>query len=371
MKSLLRILCVLGLALALVAADGGAEVDHHDENTDDAGRGDEPAEGDGHVEHHGDDSEEGVEHHGDEHVKHWGYHGDYQPVNWGQINEMCDSNKRQSPIDVPSKDAIFDDELSIINTVQSLKKRHRTLDMTNNGHSVKIAIEHQVMVSGGNLGGGFRLAGIHFHWGSSDEVGSEHTVDSRRFPLEMHFVTYDSEHYGNLGDAVNGHNSLAVLGTLFKMSEEDNPLLYPIISGLSKVKQPGNTTKIDFFEVASLLPAEMNKYYRYMGSLTTPPCAESVIWSLFLHTQSISSHQLEQFRELLEPADGAQQFNIEDNWRPVQAIGKRHVYRSFLFKTEVSALSKEVGPEVLSGATRGAPASMTAAVLLVLAALFV
>ncbi len=33
----------------------------------------------------------------------------------------------------------------------------------------------------------------------------------------MHIVTYDSEKHGTLGEAVDGDNSLAVIGTLFKV----------------------------------------------------------------------------------------------------------------------------------------------------------
>lgn len=54
----------------------------------------------------------------------------------------------------------------------------------------------------------------------------------------------------------------------------------------------GSSTVIGSFPIANLLPAYTDKYFRYEGSLTTPPCAESVLWTIFLHTQTVSPSQV-------------------------------------------------------------------------------
>lgn len=117
--------------------------------------------------------------------------------------------------------------------------------------SAKLEMENaELFVMGGGLDGVFRVAQLHFHWGGNNKRGSEHTLNGRAFPLEvrtltnrstssdqnfhptnsvsdvlqqMHVVTYNSERYTNLGDAVKGHNSLAVFGTWYKVRCQNFP----------------------------------------------------------------------------------------------------------------------------------------------------
>jgi len=288
-----------------------------------------------------------------DHEPHWGYHGTYTPDNWGLLDKRClSTNDRQSPIDIDPINTLFDDDLTKVDLQETHRKK--SYEFSNNGHSVNIKVEHEALVVGGNLPSkGYRIAGVHFHWGSSDAQGSEHTVDGNKFPLEMHMVTYDSERYPELGtDAVFGSDSLAVLGTMFKISEQDNPILAPIIDGLKRIQHAGDKTTIRSFPMSTLLPEQTNKYFRYYGSLTTPPCAESVVWTLFLHTQTISSAQLAVFREVME-ADNTH--NIVDNWRPAQPIHKRLVYRSFLFKSEMSQVIVDYGSKEASHSAATSP----------------
>ena len=49
---------------------------------------------------------------------------------------------------------------------------------------------------------------------------------------------------------------------------------------------------IPAFDVESLLPNDLGRYYRYNGSLTTPPCHQSVIWSVFHERVQISKAQV-------------------------------------------------------------------------------
>lgn len=50
------------------------------------------------------------------------------------------------------------------------------------------------------------------------------------------------------------------------------------------------------FSLSSLLPIQdkdkLSKYFRYNGSLTTPPCSENVIWTIFDHKLKISLTQV-------------------------------------------------------------------------------
>ena len=76
------------------------------------------------------------------------------------------------------------------------------------------------MMSGGPLAKPYQLLQLHFHWGSSDRRGSEHTVNNRRFPLEMHLVHLSSDIEWGVGSAtspVNIPGGLAVAAFLWEV----------------------------------------------------------------------------------------------------------------------------------------------------------
>ena len=78
--------------------------------------------------------------------------------------------------------------------------------------------------------------------------------------------------------------------------------------------------KLDHLTLEQLIPAT-GGFYRYLGSLTTPPCAEAVKWTVFDKSQYITERQLEAFRSLdLANGLGA---DIEKNFRPLQDLNGR------------------------------------------------
>lgn len=271
---------------------------------------------------------------------HWSYHGEHKADHWGEMFSICKADSpRQSPIDIPGPGpgTFYDERLTPISLLITRFDKGAKFKMNNNGHSVNIDIPGDVYVEGGNLGDVYKMAGVHFHWGSESAIGSEHTVATKRFPLEMHMVNFDAETHDIIATAVNGDNSLAVLGTLFEISEKDNPAFEPIIKALSNTEYPDDDTKLGSLDLKSLLPKNTKDYYRYEGSLTTPPCFESVVWTVFEETQTISEKQMKKFRALKESHDTG--LTIIDNWRPVQEIHRRKVFRSFRTNTEVAAYS--------------------------------
>lgn len=77
------------------------------------------------------------------------------------------------------------------------------------------------------------------------------------------------------------------------MREKDNPRLQPLVKKLHKVAQEGQSVLLDStFTMASLLPRDLEVYYTYQGSLTTPPCAEAVTWIVFPEPEFISYNQV-------------------------------------------------------------------------------
>merc|ERR1719341_2135134 len=142
--------------------------------------------------------------------------------------------------------------------------------------------------------------------------------------MEMNLVHYKSE-YKNVSVAVSHSDGLAVLAILFKVSPKDNKALAPILKSLKKVQEAH--TDIDIkssVPLSHLLPRNIDRYFRYEGSLTTPTCNEVVTWTLFERPVHISEEQLEMFRSLHTLN---QSIPLTDNFRPMQEMNGRKVYR--------------------------------------------
>ncbi|KAK3576125.1 hypothetical protein CHS0354_043094 [Potamilus streckersoni] len=83
-----------------------------------------------------------------------------------------------------------------------------------------------------------------------------------------------------------------------------------------------------------LLPIKQEnlQFFRYNGSLTTPPCTEAVIWTIFTDPVSISEKQLQELRDLHhipKPSIPVTYGTTETNYRPVQRLNGRQVLKNF------------------------------------------
>jgi peroxidase len=153
----------------------------------------------------------------------------------------------------------------------------------------------------------------HFHWGTTDAKGSEHTVDGTQLPLEMHMV-----HVGPNGE-------LAVLGFLFEIGTSINQDLAKIIEGIAisdKNTKIQNSLKLQDVMLSGSAETDLSKleYYNYLGSLTTPPCTENVQWTVYKHKIRIGSTQIAEFRKLVTGG-----LVEEDNFRVPQLLNGRSI----------------------------------------------
>ncbi|PNJ29324.1 CA12 isoform 2 [Pongo abelii] len=172
---------------------------------------------------------------------------------------------------------------------------------------------------------------LHLHWGNpNDPHGSEHTVSGQHFAAELHIVHYNSDLYPDVSTASNKSEGLAVLAVLIEMGSF-NPSYDKIFSHLQHVKYKGQEAFIPGFNIEELLPERTAEYYRYRGSLTTPPCNPTVLWTVFRNPVQISQEQLLALETALycTHMDDPSPREMINNFRQVQKFDERLVYTSF------------------------------------------
>lgn len=223
------------------------------------------------------------------HGTHWGYAGETGPEHWSMSKpefSAC-AGVNQSPINVTDT---IEAELSAVG-FQYEAGGHEVI---NNGHAIQVNVEPGSSISVDGIQ--FDLKQFHFH------SPSENHIDGKSFPLEAHLVHADKD----------GH--LAVVSVVFNEGEA-NPIVGTAWSQMPKTEGGKNAlpTKVS---ATGILPAS-HDYYRYNGSLTTPPCTEGVRWIVMKEPMTVSKEQLHAFTSTLGFA----------NNRPVQAVNARPVLR--------------------------------------------
>ena len=219
---------------------------------------------------------------------HWGYEGEVAPAKWAQLSPefaTCGAGRNQSPIDIQGG---FKAKLPKV----PFSYQAGGNQITNNGHTVQVSYADGSQVS--IDGAAFALKQFHFH------APSENLIDGKPYPLEVHLVHADK----------NGN--LAVIGMMFKEGKA-NPLLTTLWQQMpAKVGEV--VTLQRSVDVSDMLPTDRS-YYRFAGSLTTPPCSEGVRWLVLKQPMTASKAQIEQFAKLMG----------HPNNRPVQPLGARFV----------------------------------------------
>ncbi|XP_052802891.1 carbonic anhydrase 2-like [Mya arenaria] len=260
----------------------------------------------------------------------WTYRGSMGPDHWHMDYPHCGGVK-QSPIDIRTGEVVVDPtHLApiVFSGYDQVSNIQYTLE--NNGHTVQVDLNDQKMlISEGGLGSTFVAEQFHFHWGAADTRGSEHSINGRHYPMEMHIVHYNRR-YGNLTTAMDKEDGLAVLGFFFEIGRF-NVHFEQIIHHFKEIKYKNENVPIHSIPLMELIPARLFNYFRYQGSLTTPPCYESVTWTLFNETIEIAEEQLQAFRTTIfenDESEGGVSIDISDDYRPVQCLHRRRVYAS-------------------------------------------
>ncbi|KAG4916377.1 hypothetical protein JHK87_053934 [Glycine soja] len=202
------------------------------------------------------------------------------PQHWGDLKEewaACKIGQIQSPIDLSTNGVEVIPKLGGLK-YWNYKPQHATV--SNRGHDVAVIWEGDA----GSIeinGTPFFLQQAHWHW------PAEHTVNGRRYDLELHMV--------HVSPQPDGTNKTAVVGVLYKYGSPD-----PLLSKLGKYIMD-TPEEDDEKSVGVVDPSEIMKgskmYYRYMGSLTAPPCTEDIIWTVDKKVRTVSRGQVKLLKD--------------------------------------------------------------------------
>lgn len=220
------------------------------------------------------------------HAASWSYEGKEGPEYWGKLQpefSTCDTGRNQSPINI---------DATVVASLKPLKvsQKFPAKDIANNGYTIQANFKDGNMLMIDDTA--FKMKQVHFH------APSENTIRGKSYPLEAHFVHADAK--GNL----------AVIGVVFKIGSAN--------VGLEKLwkqlpNETGTPTTLKARVLASEMIPEDKNYYRFSGSLTTPPCSEGVRWLVMKTPITASKAQIDAFERAMR----------HHNNRPIQPLNGR------------------------------------------------
>lgn len=220
----------------------------------------------------------------------WAYEGENGPAAWARLAPeyaLCGSGQRQSPIDITNGIKV---ELDAV----QFDYRPSAFRVLDNGHTVL------VNVGPGNaievMGKRYDLVQFHFH------RPSEERIDGKSFDMVVHLLHKSTD------------GKLAMVAVLLESGNAQS-VVQTVWNNLPLEKGDEVIAKGPI-DPAGLLP-EDRRYYTYMGSLSTPPCSEGVLWLVMKTPVHISPEQMDIFARLYPM-----------NARPVQALHGRLIKES-------------------------------------------
>ncbi|MFJ7819814.1 carbonic anhydrase [Bacillus toyonensis] len=221
----------------------------------------------------------------------WSYEGTTGPEQWGELKpeyKMCLNGQEQSPIDIKTEQI----KSTVDNNPLQINYQPISFSIKNNGHSIegKANSSNDYLTLGGNR---YTLKQFHFH------TPSEHQFEGKHADMELHLVHQ------------NDQGQLAVVGIMIKEGQKNEGFaaMWQNLPHRKNIKADVQHT----IDIKQILPSDHSSF-RYMGSLTTPPCTENVQWIVMKQTIEMSKNQIKVFHKL-----------FPTNNRPVQPINGRAV----------------------------------------------
>jgi carbonic anhydrase len=222
---------------------------------------------------------------------HWSYEGSSGPAHWGVLNpadRACSVGSQQSPIAI-------DDAIEAQRDPLEFDWSQQADTIVNNGHTIQLNFDNGGTLKTGS--GNYTLEQFHFHH------PSEHLIHGEGFAMEAHFVHR------------NAAGSLGVIGVLMTAGKP-NPMFAKVVENMPPSEGPPVDVARLGINPKGLLPSKRG-YYLYSGSLTTPPCDETVDWMVLTDSIQVAEKDIIAFAKLYPM-----------NARPAQKLDRRFVLYS-------------------------------------------
>ena len=259
----------------------------------------------------------------------WSYH-DFGA--WKDIDESScsEEDKQQSPID------LYSDECGERSNQPRVRMNKKTWDVnvTNNGRTLKLMFDCFDEIASNGAHGPltlffshphdeidyesieYDLAEVHFHWKKS-----EHALEGDKFPAEAHLKFKHSEYRGSaFSEARTSEGAVTAVGILLTDDEDsDGDMKFPTYHLEKKIKtvRKFNTSfrmKIKIKPLKKLLDKAFEEVYKYIGSLTTPPCTLKLPWLVSAKPARVKPKLLAELKKLRDETG----HRIKRNYRPLQ-----------------------------------------------------
>jgi len=240
--------------------------------------------------------------------------------------EFCNGT-RQSPININS--SMAEESATLVDfTFTNYDNKQGLTKIKNTGKTVKVTLANSTVTGGGLPDNTYESLQFHLHWGNGTTAGgSEHTVDGKRYPMEMHIVNMNAIYNGNATLAVADPDSIAALG--FFLEELSGAPTTASTSWDKLAAYLHNITNSgDYVNVTAEISlddlldgVDRSKYYRYLGSLTTPSCNEVVTWTVFKDTIKVSKAMIDLFSSTVQVGNATSALLL-NTYRPIQPYQK-------------------------------------------------
>ncbi|KAJ0872747.1 putative carbonic anhydrase [Helianthus annuus] len=219
------------------------------------------------------------------------------PEKWGVMKEewsLCSNGTMQSPIDMLSQ------RVEMVVSSKKLYRNYKPCNATilNRGHDIMLQWEGD---AGSILINDTEYFLKQAHWHSS----SEHTINGRRYDMELHMVHLSID------------NKIAVIAVLYNIGKPNHFLSKLAVNISSMIDQEGMHGHSGIINPREIQMSS-RRYYRYIGSLTVPPCTENVVWTISKKIRTVSKDQVKLLREAVHDY-------AENNARPVQLDNQRDI----------------------------------------------
>ncbi|XP_064964943.1 alpha carbonic anhydrase 7 [Musa acuminata AAA Group] len=219
------------------------------------------------------------------------------PQRWGEIREewaICNNGDMQSPID------LLHERVKVLPGLGRLRRSYRAANATlkNRGHDIMLEWPEEA----GRIhidGTDYELKQCHWH------SPSEHSINGKRFALELHMVHQSAD------------ERVAVVGIMYKIGRPDS-FLTELMEYIEEIAGNKEEERVVGFVDPRHIKIGSRKYYRYMGSLTTPPCTQGVVWTISEKIRTVSKDQVSLLREAVHD-------DAENNARPLQPLNGREI----------------------------------------------